>query len=333
MNKKWKSLRTRLFFWYVASLFLLAIFFYVAVHIYNLRYSNPLFVFLFLILAGIGYITIYQITRSITYLSNRIKTITSRTLDERIEDIKSEDEIEELANSFNDLLQRLSDAFRREKQFIADVAHEFKTPLTIVRSDFEITLSKKRSQEEYEKVMQDAIVEIDKISTTLNNVLDLARSNIPLREHAEHFNLSLLMEELVETTHKMAAVKSIKVVDTIDPEVHISGYREKLARAFLNIIENAVKYTNAHGTITVILKKASDNALVTVQDSGVGISNEDLPQIFDRFYRSQSVEKINGSGLGLAISKAIITSHLGSVDVKSELNQGTTFTITLPIKN
>lgn len=327
-----KSLKARLFIWYLGSLTFLAAFFYLAVHIFSLEYSNELFVVLFVLLALAGYLTILQVIQSILLLTNRMKVITSKNLDERITELASEDEIGELANQFNLLLERLSEAFRREKQFITDVAHEFKTPLTTLKSDFEITLGKERSVKEYKKVLADGVVEIDKISSTLNNVLDLARSNIPMHERIEKFNLSDVVIEVCDTLCKLANAKNIQVEDHIQPEIHLSGYRERVARALLNIADNAVKYTPPHGVILLTLTQDDNNAVITIKDSGVGIAKEDQERIFDRFYRSRQVENITGSGLGLSITKAIVTSHLGTISVVSEINKGTTFTITLPIK-
>ncbi|PIP14858.1 hypothetical protein COX47_02865, partial [Candidatus Roizmanbacteria bacterium CG23_combo_of_CG06-09_8_20_14_all_35_49] len=140
--KKTESLRFKLFFWYVVSLALLGFFIILTVHIYQYKYSAYVLGILFLILSVIGFITIYKITQSITNFSLQIRQISSKNLDKRILSIKSDDEIGKLALSFNELLNRLDTAFKRERQFIADVAHEMKTPITTLRSSFEVTLQK-----------------------------------------------------------------------------------------------------------------------------------------------------------------------------------------------
>lgn len=330
--KSVQSLRSRLFFWYLGSLLLLSIFFFLAVHIFAVPYGTDYFFALLLILAFIGFIIIYRITNSITSLSSQIKRISSKNLEQRIQSIHSNDEIGELANSFNSLLDRLHAAFDREQQFIADVAHEMKTPLATLRSSFEVTLSKDRTKEEYKKAIQSAIIEADQLSSTMKDVLDLAWSESPTEQKPmTEVNLGELMEELGDIAQKLAIAKRISVKTNIAKNVKISGYKEKLAQAVLNIIENAIKYTHTDGKVTIILEKLHVKAIITITDTGSGIAQEDIPHIFDRFYRGTKTDKVLGSGLGLAISKSIISLHQGYIVVDSIPKKGSTFTITLPL--
>lgn len=331
MNNFLKTLRARLVFWYIGTLILFASFFYFVVHIFALPYGNEYFFLLFILLICIGFYIIYKITKSISYLSARIRHISRKNLDERILDINSEDEIGELASSFNNLLDNLNDAFKREQQFIADVTHELKTPLATLRSSLEITLRKDRDRKEYKKAIEDALDETNHLSSTLKNVLDLAWSEThEEKKNSSVFDLSKLLEELSDITEKMAQVKSIIVESSIHKEIMVEGFKDKLARALLNIIDNAVMYTNK-GKISIKLQKTHNRAFLTISDSGQGIQAEDLPKIFDRFYRGSKTDKIPGSGLGLAITKSVITFHQGNINVESTLNKGTTFTIILPL--
>jgi len=168
------SLRKRLFLWYVGSLFLLGIFIILAIHVFSLQNGIYFVISLFMTLALLGFTIIYKITKSLTYLSSKMKMISSKNLEERVLGMDSQDEIGELAQTFNELLDRLHGAFYREQQFIADVAHELKTPLATLRSTLEITLSRKRTVPEYEKSIKESIIETHNISSTLKNVLDLA---------------------------------------------------------------------------------------------------------------------------------------------------------------
>src|SRR3989338_2628977 len=143
------SLKNRLFIWYTFSLLLMAVFVILIVHVFAWKDGGLFLLLLFFTLAVLGFTIIYKITKSLTYLSSRMKMITSRNLDERILDIQTKDEIGELAYSFNMLLDRLHDAFLREQQFIADVAHELKTPLATLRSTLEVALNQKRNTDEY----------------------------------------------------------------------------------------------------------------------------------------------------------------------------------------
>lgn len=333
MKKLVKTLRARLIIGYVGTIAFFTLFFYVVVHNLALPHSDHIYIFLFIFFSLVGIFLIYSITKSITYLSSRIKHISRRNLDERILDIKSEDEIGELATSFNNLLDHLDDAFKREQQFIADVAHELKTPLATQRSSLEVTLSKERTKEVYKKALEEALEENNQLSSTLKNILDLAWSETYTETKKNTvFNLSELIEELCDIAEKMAQAKHLTIQSSVQKDIAVNGFKDKFARAILNIIDNAIKYTH-RGTITIQLKKTKTNAIITIIDTGQGISKEETTKIFSRFYRGSKTDKIFGSGLGLAITKSVISLHHGSITVESKLNKGTTFTIFLPIKH
>ncbi len=332
MTKSYQSLNKRLFLWYVGSLLIVFIFTVLVVHVFKLQNGFYFLSLLFLTLALLGFTIIYKITKSLTYLSSRIRMISSKNLDERISGINSNDEIGELAQTFNQMIDRLNEAFKREQQFIADVAHEMKTPLSTLRSTVEITLSRKRSNEEYEKTFAEILKDTNRLSSTLKNVLDLAWSETSLEQkNANTFNLTELMTELSDVAKKMALKKNIKIEESIDKNIEIFGYREKLERALLNIIDNAIKYTSKNGKVSITASKNSRHATIKVKDSGIGIAVNDIPSIFDRFYRGSSTDKVFGSGLGLAIAKSIINAHRGEINVKSRVGEGSTFTIILPL--
>ncbi|OGK52449.1 hypothetical protein A2966_02650 [Candidatus Roizmanbacteria bacterium RIFCSPLOWO2_01_FULL_41_22] len=329
--KKSKSLRFKLFFWYVVSLALLGFFIILTVHIYQYKYSVYILGGLFLILSIIGFITIYKITQSITDLSSQIRQISSKNLDKRISSTKSGDEIGELGSSFNDLLDRLDKAFKRERQFIGDVAHEMKTPIATLRSSFEVTLQKERSNDEYKKIIKDSIVETDRLTITLKDVLDLAWSEVPNENLRSKFDLSELMDEMSEIAQKLAIKKQITVNSSIASHIQMLGFRDRLGRAILNMIDNAIKYSQNKGKINISLIQEYNNALIIIKDNGQGIEESELEHIFDRFYRGSKTDVVFGAGLGLAISKATIGIHKGVIRVISKPKMGSTFTIALPL--
>ena len=327
-----RSLRNRLFLWYVGSLLLFSVFFYVVVHVLDIHNGIEIVFLLFFLLAFVGFLIIYKITDALTYLTKKIKEISRETLGQRIKGIQSGDEIGELATAFNNLLDRLDGAFKREQQFIADVAHELKTPLATLRSTLEVSLSKDRAKEEYKKVINDAITETNHLSSTLNNVLNLAWSETPQEQkHMSKINLSTLLIELVDIGEKLASQKKQVVKAHIKQAVYILGNKEKLARALINIIDNAVKYTPPKGEILVELKTENYHALIDIKDTGQGILKKDTPHIFDRFYRGSATDKVFGSGIGLSITQSIIKAHHGDIAVQSTVGSGTTFIVTLPI--
>ncbi len=332
MKKPFQSLKNNLFLWYITSLVLLGIFIILVVHVFAFRNGVYFIVLLFLTLALLGFTIIYKITKTLTYLSSRMKMISEKNLDERILDIQRTDEIGELSNTFNDLLDRLHEAFKREQQFIADVAHELKTPLATLRSTLEVALQQERNNGEYQKVLREGLEETNKLSSTLKNVLDLAWSETPIEQkNAKLFSLTELMEELFDTAQKMAVRKKLSITGSFDEKVMTFGFKDKLGRALLNIIDNAIKYTSSQGKIEMSLKKENSQAVVTIRDTGIGISQHDVSHIFDRFYRGAKSERVFGSGLGLAIAKAIVISHHGKINVRSKTGQGSAFTIFLSL--
>ncbi len=334
MNIKFlKSLSNKLFLWYIGSLVLLSIFFYVVVHILRIQYGTEIFFLLFFLLAIVGFFIIYNITNALTYLTTKIKNISRETLGQRVEGINREDELGDLATAFNNLLNRLDEAFKREQQFIADIAHELKTPLATMRSSLEVTLSKDRSKDDYKTAIQDAIVETNHLSSTLKNVLDLAWSETPHEQkNFVKMDLSNLMTELSDITEKLASPHQQTIHSQIESNIHILGYKEKLARALINIIENAVKYTPKNGSISLFLSKKDKQAIITIKDTGQGILENEIPHIFDRFYRGSATDKVFGSGIGLSIAQSIIKLHHGDIQVKSTVDQETIFEVTIPIQ-
>lgn len=327
-----KSLRTKLFLWYLGSLTFLAIFLYVFVHEYAWIHGIHVFLGIYAFLALTGFFIIYRVTKSLDDLSAKMRTITYKNLDERISEINGEDEIGLLARSFNKLLDRLDEAFKREQQFIGDVTHELKTPLATLRSSLELGLEKKKTAEEYQHIFTDAIKETNNLSSTINNILDLAWSENPRSgEDMEKINLSELLGEIAELTQKMSLAKKIKVSSSIQKKIFTLGYKDKLARALINVVDNAIKYNPSGGTLSISLEPIHYKAIILIKDSGPGIAEEDLEKIFDRFYRGTKTSKVFGSGLGLAISKSMINLHKGDIKVSSKKGLGATFTISLPI--
>lgn len=331
MKNIFQTLRFRLLFWYILSLAFLGTFIILTIHILQYKYSPQLIIALFLVLAIIGFIVVYKITQSLTILSSSMMQISSKTLDRRITSIKGNDEIGRLAYAFNDLLDRLDRAFKRERQFIADVAHEMKTPIATLRSGFEVTLQKGRTNDEYKKIIKDSICETDRLTTTIKDVLDLAWSEVPNENSRSVFDLSELISEMAEITQKLAIKKQITITHSISPHIHLKGFRERLGRTFLNIIDNAIKYTPQNGNVHIALIKEFNNALITVKDNGQGIEEGELEHIFNRFYRGSKAEKVFGAGLGLAIAKATIGIHKGVIQVKSKPKIGSTFSIVIPL--
>lgn len=266
----------------------------------------------------------------IIQITHKLKRISSQNLEERVENPKTNDEMEDLALSFNNLLDRLRESFLRERQFIADLAHELKTPLANLQASIELVLSSQRKKEEYKKVLSETLTDTQRLTNTLRNVLDLAYFEADMSSNNKVFSLSSLAEEVADITEKLAFKKKIEVKKNINSDINCIGNKEGLFRAFLNIIDNAVKFTQEKGKILISLERKSDLAILGIEDSGIGIDKSDLAHIFERFYRGNKSKKITGAGIGLAIALAIIKVHKGEIKVKSQVKKGTTVKVFLP---
>ena len=286
-----------------------------------------------LVLTGAGgFLLARKALSPIAQVSKQLKKISAENLKERVPEPKTGDEIEELSQTFNSLLDHLDEAFVRERQFIGDVAHELKTPVATLKGGIEVTMTKDRTKEEYKKAFSETLIDVNRLSTTIKNILDLAwigAENTNLGE--SNFDLSGALIELQEIAAKLASQKHITLKGVIEPEVVVSGAEDKISRAVLNIIDNAIKYTPTGGSVTVSLRKRKGNAVIEVRDTGIGISEKELAHIFERFYRGSKAAKVLGSGLGLAITQGIVKAHRGEIQVTSKAGKGTQVLITLPL--
>lgn len=290
------------------------------------------YVGLLLFTIGGGFVLARKALNPITVMSKQLKKINAENLKERVPVPMTGDELEELSQTFNSLLDRLDEAFVRERQFIGDVAHELKTPVATLRGEIELALSKQRTNEEYKKSFNETLIDVNRLSTRIKNILDLAwlgADNASLGDH--QFDLSSALVELKEIAVKLADQKNISVKSEIESNIKIAGIEDKISRAVLNIIDNAIKYTPRDKSITISLCKKKDLAILEINDTGIGISEKDLSHIFERFYRGTKTAKTLGSGLGLAIAQGIIKAHNGDIRITSVFGKGTRVVITLPL--
>lgn len=299
---------------------------------------------LIVLLLGIAIVTIlifilsYFLTdRSLQPIDKLIvqaEQISYQNLAERLKVENPEDEIGKLTNVLNDLLRRLQEAFEKEQEFMADAAHELKTPLTVLRAHWEDELNNKKLPDEFKEKLVKDIETITRLSKLINNLMLLSNTEyFQIRSEFEKIELAELVEEVVSNTKILAEIKN-QTIDTVElsPMV-VSGDKAKLYQLFFNIIDNAIKYTPENGRIIISLKKDEKTAFVEIKDNGIGIPEKDLPNIFRRFYRvhKDRSKKLGGNGLGLAIAKLITDIHNGEISVESSPGKGSSFIIKLPI--
>lgn len=263
-----------------------------------------------------------------------ISNLDADSLDARIIEEKGTLEVRELARSFNALLGRLEDSFRRIKEFTADASHELRTPLTVLRGETEVALRKPRSPEEYQDVLASTLEEAHRMSRIVEDLLLLAKGDLgeaPVNKTS--LDLNEVLGDIALQAQLVSEAKNISVIFEEAPSIKIMADPLRIRQLFWNILNNAIKYTPQDGMIYISIKtENNENVKVAISDTGIGIPEQDLPHIFKRFYRvdKHRARTQGGSGLGLAICKWITTAHGGKIEVRSKPGEGSVFTIILP---
>jgi heavy metal sensor kinase len=282
---------------------------------------------------GFGFLLIWRMLRPVSEISRAAHAIEETDLSRRIE-VKSDDELGQLSMTLNQTFERLQKAFEREHQFTADASHELRTPLAIMQGEATLALNKERSQEEYRRSLEIISQETAHMSSIINKLLVLARADSGKeRLSLKPVNLNKLLTEIASDIEVLCDDKSLHFKLELWDEITIQGDETKLRELFLNLLDNAVHYTPAGGSITLSLTRKENHAIIAVKDSGIGIAKEHLPHIFKRFYRVEKNRYHNegGAGLGLAICQGIAELHGGKITVESQVGAGSTFSVLLPI--
>lgn len=287
-----------------------------------------------LAVANIGGVIIFNKSfRPIIFLSNEMKNLTVHHLYKRLPEPENDDIITTLYRSINDMIARLQKSFEQIKQFSGDASHELRTPLTIMKGEVELALRTERTKEEYQDILISILEEIDRMINIVENLLLLAKSDAgEILINKKEIDLKDILLELCEQLEMFAEGKKVKLVyDNLKSSI-IEGDKLRLRQVFTNLIVNAIKYNVDNGKVIVTLEELKNGVLVVIEDTGIGIKKEELPKIFDRFYRSDKSRKREdgGAGLGLNICKSIIEAHGGYIDVESEVGVGSKFSVWLP---
>jgi heavy metal sensor kinase len=287
---------------------------------------------LLIVIAGAGgYFLAARALAPIDKITRTARQISAKDLSARLNLANTDDEAGRLAATFDSMLARLEDAFRRERQFTADASHELRTPLAAMQAIIGSTLVRQRAPAEYEQALVDLSQETEQMRILTEGLLQLARNDAarqPVR--FERVDLSILLKDVVDSLRPLAEDKGLKLIDEVpEDSLTLRGDSDGLIRLFVNLVANAIKYTE-QGCVTISAKPKEDKLLtVTVSDTGVGIPPEHLPHIFDRFYRVDAARSQNGTGLGLSIGLDIAQAHGGNIAVESAPGKGTIFTVEL----
>jgi len=265
-------------------------------------------------------------------ISSTASHISARQLHERLSASLWPSELAELAAAFNAMLDRLEQSFDRLSDFSSDLAHELRTPINNLRGEAEVTLSRSRDPQEYRLQLASSLEEFERLSRMIDGMLFIARSDSPAKAiERARFDARKEIEAVCEFFEALAAEQEVTVDFT--GKAAITGDRLLFRRAVSNLLSNALKHTPSGGSVHLALQRPTpESVLLTVQDSGGGISPEFLPKVFQRFSRGDRNHPIHpgGIGLGLAIVQSIMRLHHGSVEVASEPGKGTTFTLHFP---
>lgn len=260
-------------------------------------------------------------------------------LSRRVEEPERPSDLQELAHSFNGMLMRLERAVDALRHFTADASHELRTPLTAIQGTVQVALSRSRTEEELRDVLGEVMEETEWMLHLVDGLLTLARGEDNLLPFTrEPVDLTPLLQDAVEMGQLLAHEKPVVVTLDADGPIVVAGSAGQLRQVFLNLVSNAVKFTEA-GSVTVRAwvvapgGEAGRWAEVRVADSGVGIAPEELERVFDRFYRGEAARaRPGGTGLGLAIARLLVEQHGGRIDVQSRLGQGSEFRVLLPME-
>lgn len=273
-------------------------------------------------------------------ITRTVQQISADDLHQRLNLKLPNDEVGRLAATFDQMLARLEDAFERQKQFIADASHEMRTPLTILKGDVEVALNRPRTAQEYQDTLEMVNQTADRLNALVQELFLLARADnhqFPLKP--EPFNLADLLTREVANLMPHAIKRNIALNLDTPENIPIEADPAKLSRLFMNLIDNAIKYSDSGGTVGVSARTKNGQVCIAISDTGPGIPAQHLPQLFDRFYRVDKARSRNvsgahssGAGLGLSIAQWLAHVHGGRIEVESMEGRGSTFKVWLPLK-
>jgi signal transduction histidine kinase len=267
-------------------------------------------------------------------ITDDARAITESNLSARLAVPKSRDELQQLSETLNQMLERIEQSFMRTKQFTADASHELRAPLTLIYTAAQYALRRPRRREELVESLEKIERESRRTAVLIDDLLLLARGDAGREtSELEVLDARAFVRDAAEQATAMGGIKSVRVELQLDAnELPIQASEAKLRRLLLILVDNAVKFTPVGGTITLSADRDGSAVAISVADTGVGIAAEDLPHIFERFWRADKVRsrEVSGAGLGLPIAKQIAEQHGASLDVQSEPGCGSVFTVRLP---
>ena len=313
-----------------------------------LKNSIIVFIISILIIYIAGHFFSKKAFEPVKEMTEKVKKISATNLDLRLKNNGSKDELSELANTFNEMLNRLENSFDAQKHFVSNISHELRTPLAAIITELELATNKERSIDEYKSVIKNALIDAKRLVRLSNSLLDLAKASYDPSEIA--FKPSRIDEILLDARQQLQQANPNYKIDIHfendfedDNQISVNGNEYLLKVAFVNLMENGCKFSNDKSCKVSIsfnhsknhnpqsaIKNPKSKITLTFTDKGIGISEDDLKNIFTPFYRGNNKNFADGNGIGLVLTQKIIHLHKGSISVRSELNKGSIFTVVLP---
>lgn len=283
--------------------------------------------------AIVGYLFSRQLLMPISQIIREVNDISSQNLSHRIEAGSGQDELHQLANTFNELLNRLQESFMIQRRFISNASHELSTPLTSISSQLEVTLQKDRNTAEYQQVLSSIYEDVQQMRQLTKSLLEIAKTGSQGTIELNEVRIDEVLFKVMSDVRKISPSYQVELQFGEFPDDEkkflVFGNNDLLYSSIKNLAENGCKYSPDHST-WIDLSFADDQVIVQVRNHGNVIAAEEMDHIFQPFYRTDSATQVKGFGLGLALAKRIISIHRGNINVQSDEDTGTVFTIQLP---
>jgi heavy metal sensor kinase len=290
---------------------------------------------LLLIAAIVGYWMSRRALSPVDALVRTARAVSGTNLKSRLQKLDTGDELQRLSDTLNEMLDRIESAFLRVTQFTADASHELRTPVSLIRTEAELALRRSRTEAEYKESLRQILQEAERTTVLIEELLELARTDAGRESLTlQVVDLPEVLREVVTGWRQVAAARNLQFsTDICEFGASVMGDPSLLRRLADILLDNAFKYTPSPGSVRMALEVREEAAVITVQDSGMGIAPEEQQKIFERFYRVDKARSRaqGGVGLGLAIAEWIVSKHHGAISVESRLGTGATFRIKLPL--
>jgi heavy metal sensor kinase len=289
---------------------------------------------LLLVAAGGGYWLSRRALSPVDALVRSAREVSGTNLDSRLQRLETGDELQRLSDTLNEMLGRIESAFLRITQFTADASHELRTPVSLIRTEAELALRRSRGEAEYKESLRHILLEAERTTALIEQLLSLARADSGREAfHLQPVDLRQTLHSVVDSWRQVATIRNLQFSANLEgPDLSVMGDETLLRRLADILLDNAFKYTPSPGSVQLSLESKGESAVIVIQDSGVGIAEENQTKIFERFYRVDQARSRaqGGAGLGLAIAQWIVAQHGGSIQVESGPDQGAVFRVELP---